>query len=51
MYGNDFYEGVRTVLIDRKDKPKWTFKSPLDVPSSLVDEYFAELPKDRELKI
>jgi hypothetical protein len=32
MEDNDFFEGVRTVLIDRKDVPKWTYKSPLDVP-------------------
>lgn len=32
MNDNDFYEGVRIVLVDRNDKPKWTYASPLDVP-------------------
>jgi len=32
MSYSDFFEGVRTVLVDRGDKPKWSYLSPLDVP-------------------
>ncbi|EAR91165.2 enoyl-CoA hydratase/isomerase (macronuclear) [Tetrahymena thermophila SB210] len=48
---NDFFEGIRTVLIDRSDTPNWTYKSPLDVPQTLIDQYFAPLPYEKELKI
>jgi hypothetical protein len=43
MDGNDFFEGVRTVLIDRKDKPKWTYKSAAEVPDAEVESYFEPL--------
>ncbi|KRX02267.1 hypothetical protein PPERSA_04889 [Pseudocohnilembus persalinus] len=51
MAGNDFHEGVRTVLIDRNDTPKWTYKSPLDVPQQEIDSYFAPLTNCSELDI
>ena len=49
MAGNDFFEGVRCVLIDKKDKPKWTYKSPLDLKDELVKAYFEPLEKDKEI--
>lgn len=32
LLGNDFFEGVRTVLVDKKSIPTWTYKSHQDVP-------------------
>lgn len=29
MAGNEFFEGVRCTLIDRKDTPKWKYQDPL----------------------
>jgi 3-hydroxyisobutyryl-CoA hydrolase len=51
MEGDDFFEGVRTVLIDKNDKPKWKYNSPLDVPQAEIDRYFSKLPDEKELKI
>ena len=51
MAGDDFFEGVRTVLVDKGDKPKWTYQSPLDVPQSVVDHYFEPLSQDKVLKL
>lgn len=43
MRGREFFEGVRTVLVDKNDKPKWQFKTTKDVPDSEVAKYFAEM--------
>jgi hypothetical protein len=43
MAGNDFFEGVRTLLIDRKDKPNWTYTDPLSIPDSEILSYFEPL--------
>lgn len=51
MEGSDFFEGVRTVLVDRKDIPKWTYKNALDVPDSEVERYFSPLSNIPELNI
>ena len=44
MQGNDFFEGVRCTLVDRNDKPKWTYKSIEDVPREEVEKYFEKTP-------
>jgi enoyl-CoA hydratase len=44
----DFYEGVRAVLIDKDQKPKWTHPSLADVSEEELERHFQSLG-DREL--
>ena len=44
----DFAEGVRAVIVDKDNAPKWDPPSPEGVSDALVDEIFAPLPKDEE---
>lgn len=50
MDGHDFYEGVRAVIIDKDNTPKWDPARLEDVMDAVVDAYFAPLGAD-ELKI
>jgi enoyl-CoA hydratase len=48
--GHDFYEGVRALLIDRDQAPKWQPTRLEDVSEAMVDAYFAPLgPGELEL--
>ena len=47
--GHDFYEGVRAVIIDKDNAPKWRPATLTDVRDEDVDRYFA--PLGRELEI
>ena len=51
MEGNDFFEGVRCTLIDRKDTPKFKHSSVKDVQDSEVLSYFEKLPQNLELTL
>jgi len=42
----DFFEGVRAVLIDRDNSPKWKFSRIEDVLEEEVERFFAQLPAD-----
>ncbi len=44
----DFAEGVRAVIVDKDNAPKWDPVEPEGVTSALLDEIFAPLPKDEE---
>ncbi|CAB3369480.1 Hypothetical predicted protein [Cloeon dipterum] len=47
--GHDFIEGVRSVLVDRDNNPKWKPSTLAEVSAATVDSYFAPLPKGQEL--
>jgi len=42
MEGKDFFEGVRSVLIDRDNKPTWAHESIEAVTSDEVEAFFQE---------
>jgi enoyl-CoA hydratase len=43
VYEHDFYEGVRAVVIDRDNRPRWNPATLADVDDADVDEHFAPL--------
>src|ERR1700684_2799399 len=43
MEGEDFYEGIRAVLVDKDRKPRWRHTSPGAVPAAEIDAHFAPL--------
>ncbi len=46
----DFAEGVRAVIVDKDNAPKWNPSSPEDVTDALLDAIFAPLPTKEEWK-
>jgi enoyl-CoA hydratase len=44
MAGHDFYEGVRALIVDKDQSPKWKPVRLEDVSEAQVAEYFAALP-------
>lgn len=48
---DDFYEGVRALLIDRDNKPKWNPDSVEKVSAELVESYFKSLSPEHELNL
>jgi len=49
MAAHDFYEGVRAILIDKDQKPRWHPATLAEVGDGMVDTYFAPIG-DRELR-
>ena len=43
MAGEDFYEGIRALLIDKDRKPKWRPASLAEVTPEMVESHFAPL--------
>lgn len=46
----DFAEGVRAVITDKTNDPKWDPATPEGVSDELMDSIFAPLPQDEEWK-
>ena len=46
----DFAEGVRAVIVDKDNAPKWNPATPEDVTDELLDQIFAPLGADEEWK-
>ena len=46
----DFAEGVRAVIVDKDNAPKWNPATPELVTAELIDRIFAPLPADEEWK-
>ncbi|MFN4114233.1 MAG: enoyl-CoA hydratase/isomerase family protein [Sphingomonadaceae bacterium] len=46
----DFAEGVRAVIVDKTNDPRWDPATPGDVSEELLDAIFAPLPADEEWK-
>lgn len=44
----DFAEGVRALLIDKDNAPKWNPATPQGVTDSMIDAIFAPLPADEQ---
>ncbi|MBV8131497.1 MAG: enoyl-CoA hydratase/isomerase family protein [Alphaproteobacteria bacterium] len=49
MAADDFYEGVRAMLINKDQKPRWRPATLAEVGDGMVDAYFAPIG-DRELR-
>ena len=48
MNDHDFYEGVRALIIDKDNQPKWNPNEIEDVKNDFVQEFF-DLLGDNEL--
>jgi enoyl-CoA hydratase len=46
----DFAEGVRAVIVDKDNAPKWNPSTPEGVSDELIESIFAPLPADQEWK-
>jgi len=42
-HGHDFYEGVRAVIIDKDNRPRWHPAANESVDCAMIDSYFAPL--------
>jgi len=45
---NDFIEGVRALIVDKDNQPKWDPATPEEVSDHLIDRIFAPLDPDAE---
>tara|TARA_R110000772_G_scaffold28740_7_gene72257 strand:+ start:458 stop:1507 length:1050 start_codon:yes stop_codon:yes gene_type:complete len=47
---HDFIEGVRALIVDKDNAPKWNPATPEETGDELIDAIFAPLPADEEWK-
>lgn len=51
LENKEFYEGVRALLVDKDNKPKWNPAKLEDVTEALIGAYFEPLPRNEELQL
>jgi enoyl-CoA hydratase len=44
IHGHDFYEGVRAVIVDKDNAPRWRPATLAEVPDAEIARHFAPLP-------
>ena len=49
MENPDFFEGVRSIVVDKDRNPKWTKRDITKVTAKEVEAFFKPLDKDQEL--
>jgi enoyl-CoA hydratase len=49
VYGHDFYEGVRAVIIDKDNAPRWKPATLAEVSTEEVERHFAPLEHELDL--
>ena len=48
IFRSDFAEGVRALIVDKDNAPKWNPATAAEASDALVDSIFAPLPADEE---
>ena len=48
-HGEDFYEGIRAVIIDKDNRPRWRPATLAEVTPEMVGRHFAPLPAELPL--
>ncbi len=51
LAGNDFYEGVRSVLIDRDNAPRWAPARFADLDRAAIEAHFTTVPPGGDLEV
>ncbi len=46
VYGHDFYEGIRAVIIDKDNRPRWSPETLAEVTPDSVENHFAPLESE-----
>ena len=46
IHGHDFYEGVRAVIVDKDNAPRWQPATLREVSAAEVERHFASLGSD-----
>jgi enoyl-CoA hydratase len=49
-YGHDFYEGIRAVIIDKDNRPRWRPATLAEVTAQSVERHFAPLESELALR-
>jgi enoyl-CoA hydratase/carnithine racemase len=51
VQGHDFFEGIRAVVVDKDNAPRWNPATLDAVSEAMVARHFAPLPREQELKL